>query len=252
MSYPDPLDNLDKYKCCWPKEPIRLPITSIVFENRPEMMDRIRRITEWHRRWFTFEREILISNCNPNIPGLTCFGCSTPPQNMLRLWYSDMCVHGFDSLCMTPYLLVWQWDGFIVNPELWSNEFLEWDYIGAPHGLYWRQVANWLKSMWPNWPNPFDVSGHGDIAGNGGFSLRSKKFLQATNGLSRSGITPADEDLYLCVERRHELESQGIKFCPAEIAKKFSIDSEDVVRSFGFHNPDHLGVVKKYLEDKYL
>jgi hypothetical protein len=248
--YPDPLENLDKFQIM-PREPIHLPITSIVFDNREEMMPRIARIAEWHRKWFRFDREVIVSSSDPGIHGLTYVNCGyVPPKNQLRLWYSDMCVHGFVHLCQSSHLLIWQWDGFIINPELWQNDFLRWDYIGAAHGDFWFRVALWFESMWPAWPNPFEKERR--IVGNGGFSLRSKKFLLASNNLSRVGMTPTEEDLYLCVERRKDMQDQGVVFCPAIEADKFSTDSDIVGNSWGFHNRDHLGVAKKYLEDRYL
>lgn len=32
----------------------------------------------------------------------------------------------------TDYVLIVQYDGFILNPKAWMDEFLEYDYIGAP------------------------------------------------------------------------------------------------------------------------
>lgn len=215
------------------------------------MMPRIGRIFQWHRRWFKFDREIILSPYNPGIPHAVWVNSGPlPPASKFRMWYSDLCVHGFDALCNSSHLLVWQWDGFIINPNLWTNSFLNWDYIGAPHGDFWRRVAAWLMQVRQGWENPFfsEMS----IAGNGGFSLRSKKYLQASNSLDRTGFTALDEDLYLCVERRGEMVEKGVKFCPADIAISFSVDHERHHSSFGFHNEDHVGIVKRYLEGIYL
>lgn len=37
-----------------------------------------------------------------------------------------------DSYIETPHVLVVQYDGFILNPDAWTDEFLEYDYVGAP------------------------------------------------------------------------------------------------------------------------
>ena len=34
----------------------------------------------------------------------------------------------------TPHVLLIQWDGFVVNPSAWSDEFLDFDYVGARWG----------------------------------------------------------------------------------------------------------------------
>jgi hypothetical protein len=118
----------------------------------------------------------------------------------------------------------------------------------------------WFEQNIPGWQNPYRTSdsfigSQRVLVGNGGFSLRSKKFMDASNSLSRTGWAANAEDLYLCLERRKELEDRGIKFCPAEIAKYFSSDSasEPPFRDlFGFHSRDILAEVKQYLESKYL
>lgn len=248
----EPLGNMDRFVVSMKKQ-VYLPITTVVFETRPEMMGRIQRIAEWHRKWFCFDREVIISDVDPNIEGMTWINCGqVPPRHMLRAWYSDMCVHGFNSLCQSQYLLVWQWDGFIINPQLWTEEFMKWDYIGAPHGDWWRRVAAVLKTHNPKWENPFSVPGQEWISGNGGFSLRSKKFLSICDGLSRGGPTSEDEDMFLCVEKRKEIEDKGAKFCPAILARKFSTDIEVMSRSFGFHSAYHLRDAKDYLERCYI
>jgi hypothetical protein len=32
----------------------------------------------------------------------------------------------------TDFILLIHWDGFVINPEKWSKEFLRYDYIGSP------------------------------------------------------------------------------------------------------------------------
>jgi len=250
---PDPLEHLDQFEIA-PREPVDLPIITLVFETRADMMPRIQRITNWHRKFFRFHREVIVSNVNPNIPGTVFVNCGyLPPPEKMRMWYSDMCVHYLNNLCDGSHMLIWQWDGFIINPDLWTNDFYPWDYIGAPLGGAWIYFAHCMKGLWPNWKNPFDVPGQRHaLVGNGGFSLRSKKFLESTDALDRTGLTCEAEDLYLCVERRGELEEKGIKFCPSDKAASFSVEGGDLSKSFGFHNRDVLLPAKVYLESKYL
>jgi len=251
--YPNPLEELDSFEV--PSvEPLRLPIVSLVFETRPEMMGRINQIIRWHRKFFKFHREIVISTDDPHIPGTTFVNCGIlPPQDKLRMWYSDMCVHFLNHLCDTSHMLIWQWDGFIINADLWKDDFYQWDYMGAPLGGAWRYYAHCMKQFWPNWKNPYDAPGqHEAVAGNGGFSFRSKKFLEATDALPRTGMTCEAEDLYLCIEKREELEAKGLKFSSPKEAAEFSVEGGDPSNSFGFHNRDELLTVKMYLEQKYI
>lgn len=115
-------------------------------------------------------------------------------------------------------------DGYVQRPEAWSDEFLQYDFIGA----------SWLYKDGLN-------------VGNGGFSLRSKKFIEACSNLDITDFHP--EDCKLARKYRPYLEEQGITYAPVEIADRFSIeaygcsimtDSEGVnaatyCGSFGFH-----------------
>jgi hypothetical protein len=37
--------------------------------------------------------------------------------------YSDFCLRGMPRMINTPYLLVIQWDGYIVDASAWANAF---------------------------------------------------------------------------------------------------------------------------------
>lgn len=138
----------------------------------------------------------------------------------------------------TDFVLITQDHAFIVNPEAWSDEFFEYDYIGAP---------------WPWRENSF-VTPFGEHirSGNGGFSLRSKKLLQVPNKVNipfkvyeqpefykMFGAKNTNEDGNICVHNRHIFIEQGCKFPPVEIAARFSYESAVSENSgiipFGFH-----------------
>ena len=253
MNHVDPLENFDKFVI--PDRPlIEVPITSLVLETRPEMFPRIHKIFNWHRKFFKFQHEVVVSNVDPCIPGVTFVNCGNPPpQEYFMMWYSDFCVHGLNQLCDSSHLLLWQADGFIINPQNWTDLFLQWDYVGAPERGVWYDVAVWMQGLWPDWKNPFDKSHC--VVGNGGFSLRTKKFLEATASLSRTGLTVKAEDMYLCIERRQELEDMGLFFCPPSLGELFARDwgsTEPIDSAFGFHGYENLSQAKKYLEYKYL
>ncbi|MCL5990582.1 MAG: hypothetical protein M1419_00570 [Bacteroidetes bacterium] len=131
----------------------------------------------------------------------------------------------------TDYCLIIQWDGFILNPEAWSDEFLQYDYIGAP----WSDaIMNGI----------FKRDGYTDSyrVGNGGFSLRSKKLLEllpTSIPINWAFINRGwyyCEDLVICKQYRDKLEAQGIKFAPVELASKFSVEDGIYEGQFGFHN----------------
>ena len=126
--------------------------------------------------------------------------------------YSAFMIKGLNKHISTEHCLIVQWDGFVIHPESWNNEFLDYDYIGAP----------WSTK-------------EGSVVGNGGFSLRSKRLLRA---LSSNEVTPHHpEDDCICITNRELLESKwSISFSPVDIARKFSFEFSDYDRSqFGFH-----------------
>ena len=79
-----------------------------------------------------------------------------------------------DRFIDSDFVLVVQWDGYVLNASRWRDEFLLFDYVGA------------------RWPHHDDAY----IVGNGGFSLRSRELLKA---LQDPEIRPFDpEDGAIC------------------------------------------------------
>jgi hypothetical protein len=114
--------------------------------------------------------------------------------------------------------MIAQWDGFIRDVSLWDDEFLKYDYIGAP----------WPSSvLMPGVPVQFNV-------GNGGFCIRSKKLLDFVATDSRI-INHYLEDVVYAQLNRAYLEMNGFTFAPFELARKFSWECMPDAPSFGVH-----------------
>lgn len=250
----DPLERMDEFVVP-EREIIDLPVNSIIVETRQEMMPRVRRIIDWHRKFFRFHREVVVSDIDPGIPGTTFVNCGRPPPppelggNFFMKWYSDMCVGYFHQLCDAPFALVCHVDGFIINPHLWTNEFLNYDYVGAPMVRpSIPQMMNQMEQCITGWKRPSE-----DVVGNGGFSLRSIGFLRASASIFGSGgLNTNEEDIYLCIEKRREMEGAGVRFAPLEVARMFSSEyMNNFSDCLGFHGSD-VGRVKRELEEKYL
>jgi len=132
--------------------------------------------------------------------------------------YSNFMIKDLASYVDTEHVLVAQWDGFVWKPELWEDEFLKYDYIGAP----WPENV-----LFKGVPKHFNV-------GNGGFSLRSKKlqdFLQQDHNI----ILHRAEDVAICQLNRAYLEAKGFTFAPFDVAKRFSWECLEMSPAFGTH-----------------
>ncbi len=145
--------------------------------------------------------------------------------------FSAFCINDLYKYVDTDFVLLVQGDGFVINPSSWEDEFLKYDYIGAP----------WIVTDWQIRTHDFPKDSFGKImVGNGGFSLRSRKFLETSAGLSKESAFPKlhPEDVVLCVWYRDKLEAEGIKFAPPEVALRFSIESsrQKYDNQFGFHD----------------
>jgi len=148
-----------------------------------------------------------------------------PIQPLSQKDYNRFCVQDILNYVNTEFVLIFQTDGFILNPHLWEDNFLKYDYIGAP------------------WPDNINSR-----IGNGGFSLRSKKFLEVTSkleyvdGIGLSGGEATPEDYLICRYNYNYLIKNNIIFAPIELAIKFSFE-QDIPEfpnwnhnmSFGFH-----------------
>jgi len=141
---------------------------------------------------------------------------------------SRFCIAELNKYVETDYVLLVQYDGFILNSDSWNPEFFKYDYIGAPIS----KKDSWAKT-------DFKYSDQLLVVGNGGFSLRSKKFLELSARMVTENIITKfyPEDVSLCVWYRDLLEQQGMTFAPVDLAIKFSVQEDygHYEKPFGFH-----------------
>lgn len=116
------------------------------------------------------------------------------------------------------HILTNHWDSWVQNPGAWRDDWLEFDYIGAP------------------WPD--------GVVGNDGFALISSRFLRAVADLHIPATVrhcrPAD--VVVCRDRhrgtakcyRTELEAAGMSYAHTDTASQFSTEG-DYSGQFGFH-----------------
>lgn len=123
-----------------------------------------------------------------------------PPLNSKEA-YSNFCIDELYKHVHTEHLLICQYDGYVHNWQAWDDNWLQYDYIGAP----WHY-------------------NDGMAVGNGGFSLRSRRLMEilSTDPYIRF---KHPEDHHICRTYRPYLETTyGIKFAPVEVAERFSFE----------------------------
>lgn len=138
--------------------------------------------------------------------------------------YSLFVMFSLQHFIKTDYCLIIQDDGWVIDGKNWSDEFLNYDYIGAPcHAAF---VGNELVQgyQWAEITDPRPI-----VIQNGGLSLRSKKFLKAPSAHGAlyyftDEKVLQNEDVQLTGIFRPQLESLGIKFAPNHLAKQFSVE----------------------------
>ena len=135
--------------------------------------------------------------------------CRTTDDWSHLLWYR------VPEKVTTTHALIIQYDSWIINPAQWSDDWLQYDYIGAP----W-----WYADGSPN-------------VGNGGFSLRSKRLMDHLAKYRTAYPLVHPEDDALCRRYGPALAWEGFRFAPPEVAARFSFERSyprDWV-PFGFH-----------------
>lgn len=129
--------------------------------------------------------------------------------------YSYFIIKDLNSYINTKFVLIIQWDGYVIDANMWQDDFLRYDYIGA-------------KWDWHNDSN---------TVGNGGFSLRSKRLLEATSSIKFEFLRDIPEDVQICRMNKKILEHFfSIKFSKEDVADIFSYErSTPKFPTFGFH-----------------
>lgn len=164
------------------------------------------------------------------------------PDTFNLLDYSNFCIKHVNSVVDTEFVLINQYDGIATNPSAWTDEFLEYDYVGSLSHPNHPPVQGSLRSsgfykdfQYTNW-----------FTCGGGLSLRSKKLLTIlqnddkikTINYKEGYDTPlVSEDLVITLLNKEYLEKEhGIRFAPVELGIKFCAEvMTGYTNALGFH-----------------
>jgi putative flippase GtrA/tetratricopeptide (TPR) repeat protein len=183
--------------------------TLCCIDSRPHELARLALARSLARCRFT--RAILISDADVHVEGVETV--RVPPIRTAQD-HAHCVMKELDRYIDTDFVLLIQYDAFVLNADRWSADFHRCDYVGAP----------WAE---------------GD-AGDGAFSLRSKRLLRALQDPQIK--TRAPDDVAICRTYRALLEQKhGIRFADAALAGRFSFANvAPQASTFGFHGVAHL------------
>ena len=172
--------------------------------------------------------------------------------------YSIFCMYALQTFVETEYCLLVQSDGWVIDGTNFTGKYYEYDYVGAPTHLGLYEDHFYPSFSWSKTKNALPVL-------NGGFSLRSRKLMQACtkHGIVHRAVNQApffNEDVQLTGLLRKELEKVGVRFSPLNIAKQFAVeylapnvhDDLDLAGLVGHHGPTRRLVSHKKIRIKHL
>lgn len=132
----------------------------------------------------------------------------------------------------TEFCLFQEWDSAIINPSAWNPNWLKYDFIGAP------------------WPYDFHEPGYPpcireNCVGNGGFSLRTRRFANETSMLFTELAPPLSgllSDAWICRTAEPYLDRAGMRFAEEDEALKFSCENRFYNGQFGIHGKNTIAM----------
>lgn len=186
------------------------------------------------------ERVSIVSNKPITIP--KDYRLFSIGESFGMLDYCNFCIKEIDNVVDTEFVLISQYDGMATRSQYWTDEFLEYDYVGSLSHVEFPPVKNSLVAS--NFFNDYKDA-HWFTAG-GGLSLRSKKLLtilknddkiKVMNYKEGSNTPFISEDIVITLFYREYLEKEyDIKFAPLELGLKFCAEVvTGYPNALGFH-----------------
>ena len=235
------------------KQKLQLPQVTLVAMTSVNVKATIQAM-EYSMRGIDFGDAVLITHKKPfGLPKTIRYSHTSKLTNIDDFNYKM--VYELGDHIKTDYALIVHADGFVVHPEMWRDEFLDYDYIGAP---------------WPL-PKEGDTTTYRDIYGNicrvgNSAGIRSKRLMDFPKkanvpweGEYAYGKMWFYEDGFICCKIRHLLEAEGMRIAPLEVAKYYSheqmIPEVQGITPFAFHkwegtNAQYPNFIKPTIKEK--
>ncbi len=214
-----------------------LPNVTLISYDNTDDPSRTLRALDFSAREIKFADVVLVCRNKPDSSnGTTIQRIHAQSYRAAMIWE----VAGLINYVQTDFALCIHHDGYVINPQAWRDDWLKYDFIGAP----------WPASWHPCHPGKEEFPRY--RVGNTGCCLKSRAFMQATNEMRDLFIRASKRpdqygqqyagDTFCCQHQRPALEQRGITFAPVEVAAGFSWESNieevpgDRPYAFGFHN----------------
>lgn len=211
----------------WKNGRLQLPNVTLMAMTSVKVMETVKAM-KYSMRQIDFGDVVLISHQKPFYLPKSIRYAHTSKLTDIDCFNYKM-IYELGDYIHTDFVMIVHYDGFIVNPDKWRDEFLDYDYIGSP------------------WPVPDDDFTYRDIYGNlcrvgNSVGIRSKRLLD----FPKQAHIPFEEDHgyfhedgFICCKNRHLFEAAGMEIAPLEVAKYFAHESMipeiEGITPFAFH-----------------
>lgn len=113
--------------------------------------------------------------------------------------YCEFIWYALPYYIQTRHMLTVQWDGWVIDADMWDDRYLQYDYVGAPWWFDDRNVGN-------------------------GLGIRSKRLMMFLARNRTSYPVYGKEDELISRTYRPRLELEGFKWPDEQLASKFSFE----------------------------
>ena len=208
---------------------LQLPQVTLIAVTSVKIYETIRALT-YSMRGIDFGEVVLVTHKKPfGLPKGITYKHTDRLTDIDRFNY--LIAYELGSYVNTDYVILVHYDGFIVHPEMWRKEFLDYDYIGSPWPLPTAEHSTY-----------YDVNGNICRVGNS-VSLRSRRFLNYPKEAGFEWKPAADgfynEYIFLFWMNKFKFEKSGMRCAPSEGARLFgrehTIPETEGVTPFLFH-----------------
>ena len=228
------LPDVTIFTFCWGEEHVRKSLRSMLIGMDQVQFKRAVLITDGSKTDLSlFDNtinEYNIDVCDMNVD----LSSNMSDDDDNRSGFCESFIQQTNKYILDDFCLNVQHDSTIIDVSNWDDRYLNYDYIGAPWPMDIIQASDMVAGRIEKIPN---------VVGNGGFSLRTRKFVEES---AKLGWDHKNEDLNICVFNYETMTNNGVTFAPPDLASKFSVEhpteykffTRDLLlsySSFGFH-----------------